>query len=259
MKTDDERTSTLRPDGLRYAAASDRGRVRTSNQDAWTVDREQGLFIVCDGIGGHLAGDVAARIVTQSLPAVLRDSLGGVADLSDPWAADQATQVVADLSRRVREESTGQPGLDGMGTTLVLALVRNLTALIVHLGDSRAYLHRAGRLERLTKDHTVVQALVDGGQLSPATSDLHPASGRLSRYIGMEGAALPQARVVHLQAGDRLLLCTDGLSGMVPDDRIEYLLGLDPELPPACRRLVTAANDAGGRDNITVLLVRLEF
>jgi serine/threonine protein phosphatase PrpC len=255
MSTGNERLSTARTDGPRYAAASDRGRVRADNQDAWAVDRELGLFIVCDGIGGHLAGEVASSIVTQSLPAAMRRGLPSGASLSSASTAEAAVRIVAELSRQVRQESQGQPGLDGMGTTVVCALVRDREALVVHLGDSRAYLLRGATLARLTSDHSVVQALIDAGQLSAAGADSHPAAGRLTRYLGMEGQALPQARHLGLMPGDRLLLCTDGLSGMLDEGQLTEILCGEPDPTVACRRLIAAANQAGGRDNITALLV----
>jgi protein phosphatase len=240
----------------RHAALSDRGRVRQANEDRWFADDALQLYLVADGMGGHLAGELAARIVAERLPAKLRSLLDQAATIPDEEAAQQVRQAVARLSRQIRTESQNQPGLDGMGSTLVLAWIRGSQALITHLGDSSAFLLRGGRLKRLTKDHTLVQLLVAEGRLDAKETADHPAASQLTRYVGMQGDALPDSRWLELQAGDRLLLCSDGLTGMLPNQQIAVLLS-HADLSLACQYLLAAAIAAGGRDNVTAVVIEL--
>jgi protein phosphatase len=240
-----------------HAGLSDRGRVRSSNEDRWYADPQQQLYLVADGMGDHLAGEVAAQMVVQALPPELQAALGDVDDLSDPSAAEQATRTVARFSQTLHDESQGQPGLDGMGAAIVLALVRGRTALLVHMGDCAAYLLHADVLQRVTKDHSLAQLLFDEGKISAAQATSHPAAGRLTRYVGMPGQSLPEAQVVNLGPGDRLLLCTDGLNGMLDDEQSSLILKREEDPEQTCRRLIDAANEAGGKDNVTALVIAI--
>jgi protein phosphatase len=215
------------------------------------------LYIVADGMGGALAGALAAQVVAEALAALLRRRMVGVSDLTAPDAGERLLAAVAELSAQVRKESRGQPGLDGMGATVVVALVRAGQALIAHLGDSRAYRWRPGSLEPLTRDHSLLQLLLDCGEITPHEAAEHPARGQLTRYVGMEEEALPEARALTLDSGDRLLLCSDGLTGMLSDRELLAILNEDLALDQACHRLVAAANAAGGVDNVTALLVEV--
>jgi protein phosphatase len=240
---------------ITYAGLTHQGRVRTQNEDRWTADPAQGLFIVSDGMGGQPAGALASRIVVETLPALLRTQMQGIDDLTTPEATQRLLSAIALLSEQVRCGSQGQPGLDGMGATVVLALLRGTQVLIAHMGDSRAYLVCHGCLEQLTTDHSLVQLLLDCGEITSNDAASHPAQGQLTRYIGMPGEPLPEARLLALCPGDRLLLCSDGLTGMVRD--AELLALLQKRLAPriVCQRLIAAANAAGGTDNITALVV----
>jgi protein phosphatase len=237
------------------AALSDPGRVRKSNQDRWLADRQQGFFAVADGLGGHLAGEVAAQRVVELLPARLQAALGESDDLADPATIARMTAAVAQLSRQIRQEGERWPRTTGMGATLVLAIVRNDKALIVHLGDSRAYLLRGRQLLRLTKDHSAAQSWIDRGMLTPVEAARHPAGSGLMRFVGMSRRPQPEARLVDLQPGDRLLLCSDGLSRMMSDERIGCILLHEPEPQNAVGRLIARANAVGGCDNITAVLM----
>ena len=241
---------------LKWAGLSDVGRVRSANEDRWFVDPQGQLFIVSDGLGGHLGGELAARIVIEILPRQLRKVLGEGTPLNDSNLLQQVSRQVSRLSSRVRAETQGEPGLSGMGATVVLALIRGGQALVVHLGDSRAYLWRGGRLTQLTRDHSLLQLLIDQGKLSPhREAGPHPAASQLTRYIGMEGDVLPDAQIVDLQPADRLLLCTDGLSSMLDADAIAQILGQEDDPQRSCRVLIERANAAGGRDNVTALVI----
>ncbi len=243
---------------IRYAGMTDVGRARTENEDRWFADPAQGLYLVADGMGGSAAGGVASQIVAEVLPKLLARRLEGNAAALGPQAAERLSAALLELSERLRDESHDAPGLRGMGATVVLALVRGTRAVISHLGDSRAYLLRAGKLRRLTNDHTIAQLLLDRGELSAEEAAGHPGRSRLTRFVGMGADAAPETETIELSPGDRLLLCTDGLTGMVGDRQILAALTEHPDPAEACRRLVAAANEAGGKDNIAVVVVQMD-
>lgn len=240
---------------LRYSGLSDVGRVRKRNEDSLSVDPVSGLFIVADGMGGHLSGNVASRIVVEALPPLVFSSLDGVMDIASAEAAEKVCGAIARLSERMRAESDGKPGFSGMGSTMVMALVRNGVALVAHLGDSRAYIFRNGVLRMLTRDHSVVQFLYDAGEITFDEMEKHPAKNQITRYVGMGGEAEAEARAFPLTGGDRILLCSDGLTGMVDEPKIAKALLAEPDTGLACKKLVEMANESGGKDNITVVIL----
>ena len=242
-----------RPPGppLRAAMRTDPGRVRSRNEDACLVDAESGLFAVADGMGGHPAGDEAARVAIENLPRLVRGALAG-ADRTGVEAAVE--EAVVELNEVVIAAASTSPELTGMGSTLVMALVSGYAAYVAHAGDSRAYLLRDDRLRRLTEDHSFAAALIDGGVLDPEEAVRHPFAQSLTQAIGMPGTR-PEVRRVELVPGDRLLLCSDGLTKMVPDDRLGRLLAAGQDADRTSQALVDAANDAGGHDNVSVVLI----
>ncbi|HYT89169.1 MAG TPA: protein phosphatase 2C domain-containing protein, partial [Gemmataceae bacterium] len=225
-----------------------RGRTHKDNEDRYFVDTAQGLYLISDG----MAESISPQIVVDTLPDLLRQRLAGVAELTDPTALEGVGEAIAEVSQAVYKESTRRRGM--LGATVVLALVHNGRALVAHLGDSRAYLRRAGRLERLTRDHSQVQRMIDLGWIKPEEASWR-GNGGPTRYAGMKAAAEADLRCLELQSGDRLLLCSDGLTEMLTDEEILPLL--DPALTPEqnCKRLVDAANQAGGKDNVTVIVI----
>lgn len=241
---------------IHHAGLSDRGRIRPANEDRWAADPELSLYLVADGLGGERGGAAAAQLVADVLPARVRQALGCSKRIT-PLVEARLTSALVELSEQVRATGEASLGLPGMGSTVVLALIRDGYASIAHLGDSRAYRMRRTRLDRLTHDHSLVQLLLDGGDITPADAARHPARGKLTRYLGMPGEALPEVRRVEVRPGDRLLLCSDGLTGAVEDGRLSAVLRL--ALPPrvVCQRLVAAANDGGGDDNITAVVLDL--
>lgn len=238
-----------------YAGLTDRGVRRKQNEDNWSADLDLGLFVVSDGMGGHAGGELASTIIVEGLPQVLRPRLEGIKTVSDPNATVSLVMALVDLNERVREASKKKPSLAGMGATVVLAMIRETQALIVHMGDSRAYLLRDNRLRLLTKDHSIVQKLIDAGKVKAEEAINHPLRGQITRCIGMPAMAQPEATLLDLVPGDRLLLCTDGLTRMVSDEEIARLLIDNPIPYTACRVMINEANEAGGVDNITVVLV----
>ncbi len=243
---------------LRYAGLSDVGRVRRRNEDRWWVDSRQGLFLVVDGMGGHARGDLAAETVVEALPPLLEQRFQAPHDWHPPQAAARLRQCLTDLSQRLRQVSREEWGLAGMGAALVLMSIVDDQAWVVHLGDCRAYLLREHALRLLTKDHTIVQLLLDLGEISSSDAGRHPAQGQLTRFVGMEGLPLPEVSRIDLQAGDRFLLCSDGLTRMLDEETLLELFDADGDLDGCCRHLIDEANRVGGKDNITVVLVSHE-
>lgn len=243
------------PCPFQWASVSDIGRVRQENQDACYADAESGLFLTCDGMGGHQAGAIAAKIVTEILPEMIRRRLGRLGAARGRAIRYWLRSDILDLSKRLRAESAARTELTGMGATLVMALLRNSRAHIAHMGDSRAYLFRNDELTQLTDDHSVVGLLLGSGEITPEEAANHPAQGQLTRYVGMESEVYPDIRTISLNPNDRLLLSTDGLTGMVPNQAIAETLQNHPDPQAACQALIDAANGAGGSDNITVVVV----
>lgn len=240
---------------IHYAGLTDQGRVRKENEDHWYADPEQGLYLVADGMGGTFGGGLASQVVVETLPPLLHQRLPGIDRLDKAETKEQLLQALADLSDRLRDEARDEYGLGGLGSTVVLLLVGDRHAIVAHMGDSRAYLLRGGKLEPLTKDHTIVQVLLDCGEIRPEEVANHPARGQLTCFVGMNGEALPEARLVELAPGDRFLLCSDGLTGMVSDERLKAALIEEASPENTCQRLIAEANEAGGNDNIAALIV----
>ena len=240
---------------IKHAGLTDLGCVREKNEDRWMVEPEIGLYIVADGMGGQLGGGVASKVVVEVLPLLVRKRFADIADLSDAAAAECLCELLAYLSNRLRDGGKEQAGLSGLGSTVIMLLVRDEKALIGQMGDSRAYLLRDRRLKQLTTDHTLVQLLIESGDITPEEVATHPSRGQLTRYVGMEGDPLPEVQLLELHAGDRLLLCSDGLTGMLSNQEIHSFL--DRRLTPktVCKRLVEAAKKADGKDNITVVAI----
>lgn len=225
------------------AASTDIGKVRERNEDSFIV--HDPLFAVADGMGGHLGGEVASNLALDTMEKLFEQ---GTTDLAG---------LVQQANRAVLERSLLDRTVTGMGTTLTAVLVEADRVRLAHVGDSRAYLFREGRLELLTEDHTVVHEMVVSGEITQEEAEIHPHRSILTRVIGVEPDVDIDEAVLAALPGDRLLLCTDGLTGMITEGRIREILAAAPEPEDAARRLVRAANRAGGVDNITVLVIDL--
>lgn len=246
------------------AGRSDRGRVRDGNEDTLLDLPGAGLFAVADGMGGHAAGEVASGLAAEAMEEELADGGDGKgrAGLAPP---DRLRAAVREANRRIRSDARDEPSRSGMGTTLTaLALSREGRWRIAHVGDSRAYLLREGDLRQVTADHSWVGRQVAQGEMSKEEARRHPMSSVLERALGTSEQVEVDVEEGEARAGDLFLLCSDGLSDMVPDPELRSLLldgsedaaGLD--LEETADRLIDAANRAGGHDNVTVLLVRVE-
>ena len=218
------------------------GQVRSGNEDAYLL--EPPLYAVADGMGGHRGGEVASQLALTTIAESFRKG-----------AVPFAEQVQA-ANRAVFERSGADRAVAGMGTTLTAAVIQGDLAHLVHVGDSRAYLLRAGSLRQLTDDHTLVNRMVKAGEITPAEAEVHPHRNVLVRALGTEPDVPLDEQDVGLLDGDRLLLSSDGLTGMITEEQIRAILGATEGAPQeAADRLVTAANHAGGVDNITVVVL----
>jgi serine/threonine protein phosphatase PrpC len=234
---------------LVFAAATDVGRMRKNNEDSYLS--QQPVAAVADGMGGHSAGEVASAIAIEEL-AALRDR--------GPWenetaATDDLKQAILRANRRIREMAAGDRKLNGMGTTLVALLEDGDLVHLANVGDSRGYLLRQGELSQVTVDHSLVQELVDDGRLSPEDAERHPQRSVITRALGIDPEVEFDLFTYKLQVGDRLLLCSDGLSDVVEPAQIRNVLLRVRDPQQAARRLVAVANEQGGPDNITVIVV----
>jgi len=231
-----------------YAQRTDTGRQRRANEDAHFARTP--LFVIADGMGGAQAGEVASGTAVEVLAAGLPDGSGSV--------EERLAARVSEANRRVHELSITKRDLAGMGTTVTAAYVGEHEVAIAHVGDSRAYLLRDGVLERLTHDHSLVEEFVRQGKLTPEEADEHPQRSIITRALGPEPDVEVDRLSVRGRDGDVFLVCSDGLTSMVPEARVADLARAADSLEGAARDLIDAANDAGGRDNITVVLFRLE-
>ena len=240
---------------IQCAGLSDRGRVRNKNQDNWSVNEKHGLFIVADGMGGKPGADVVAKIAVDAFPAFLWKKIQFRDEHTDDAAVEKLMVTLREYSAYLHNRSLNHPALAGMGTTFLVVVIRNQHALFSHLGDSRLYLLHDKQLTLLTQDHSIVQYLIDLGEIQPEEAKTHPARSTITQFVGMKDEATPSGGVVQLQSGDCLLLCTDGLTNMVPDQQIRDIITRDQDPKAMCQALVDAANKAGGKDNVTAVII----
>jgi PPM family protein phosphatase len=232
------------------AGATDTGQVRPANEDAYLVG--DSVFAVADGMGGHLAGEVASATALEPIREldgkVFSDAADAVTALREAVVAanDQVSQMAAD-----------EPSYRGMGTTLTATMLEGPRLHVAHVGDSRAYLLRDGAFSQLTDDHTLVQHLIDEGQITREEAAHHPQRSIITRAIGVSREVDVDSMTLDLEAGDQVLLCSDGLTGVVSDEDIASELTQDDDAESALQRLIDLANDGGGPDNITAILLRV--
>ena len=265
---------------VRSFGLTDIGRVRSANQDQFLVavllkalqvehtslpqrriqhspDRSH-LFVVADGMGGHAGGEQASALAIDSVETFILKSFKWFAEFKEPEQDQVLTDfqtALAEANARVLAEAKDWPELSGMGTTLTLAYSLNDVLFIAHVGDTRCYLRRQGTLYRLTRDHTLVEEMIRNGTVAIADASKHHLRHVITNAVGGKSANLKvEVHRLALEASDRVLLCSDGLTGMLTDDEINQILHAEEEPAEACRQLVARANQAGGRDNITVVV-----
>jgi PPM family protein phosphatase len=230
------------------AGRTDAGRVRRRNEDSFVLDPP--LFAVADGMGGAQAGEVASRLAA----AAFREYHD--ADRLEP--AERVKAIIQEANRRIYERARTDSEASGMGTTVTAAILTNGRVSIGHVGDSRAYRIRNGELEQLTEDHSLVADLMRSGRLTPEEADAHPQRSVITRALGTDAEVDVDTVTVDIEPGDLFLLCSDGLTTMVPEEDILRMAQEADNLDEAARTLVRAANSGGGEDNITVVLFKVE-
>ena len=270
---------------LKAFGITDTGRVRDNNEDQFLIaeltksmhvwqtslteprlevgEERAHLMLVADGMGGHRAGERASAIAVMAIEQFTLNTFRWFFDTNSSGAQGVLAQFQAALSQadaKIFEEAAEHPELKGMGTTLTMAFQLGAQLCIVHVGDSRAYLYRAGRLHQLTKDHTLIAEMVSSGTITEDEAATHHLRHLITNAVGGPNKGVKvEARALVIQAGDRVLLCSDGLTEMLDSDAIMAVLEAEPLPENAARALLTQANDAGGRDNITVLVARFDF
>ena len=237
---------------MKACALTDTGRVRTANQDYVYASVEPvgslpNLFVVADGMGGHQAGDYASRYIVENLVTYLQYT-------GNSQIVPLLREGILKVNTQLYQESKEKPELSGMGTTLVAAVADENTLYVANVGDSRLYLVR-DRIRQVTRDHSYVEELVSLGRLERGSKDYKDKKNIITRAVGTEDKLLVDFFEVGLEPGDFILMCSDGLSNMLEDVEMEEIVGSDLELEEKAEKLITVANDNGGKDNIAVVLV----
>jgi serine/threonine protein phosphatase PrpC len=246
---------------LEVAGRSDVGRVRPSNEDHFGYDERLGVFVVCDGMGGHAAGEVASQIAVESVLGFFRDRKPSAQDnayLEDaPLGARLLAEAVKKANDAILAYADEHKNTSGMGTTLVAARFADGVFSIANVGDSRIYLFREGQLLQLTEDHSLVMEQVRRGMITMEQAKRSSAQNIITRALGTDESTLPDLGEFPAQGGDVLLLTTDGVLRHVDDADIQSILLQLPSLQAACDTLIDAANEGGGEDNSTCVLIRV--
>lgn len=239
---------------------TDIGLVRKNNQDSYAIrvlDDNLAIAVVCDGMGGAQAGNVASAVAVESFAAAVEDACkNGVPP--DPERKQQLLRAACRTANNtVYELSCSNPEYQGMGTTLVAALVLSHEVYVINVGDSRCYILSDGTLKQITSDHSYVQALVNFGDITPEEARVHPKKNLITRALGIDESVRSDVFTAERKAGDKILLCSDGLSNMVPDDILQEELLKDANIEDSARALLALAVEQGAPDNVTVILAQL--
>ncbi len=241
------------------------GRQRQHNEDAFLVESDAMLFLVADGMGGHAAGEIASRIAVDSISEFIlhtKEDDGTWPHAYDEHFKRSTNRLMAAVrmaNTRVLEAMRKDARLRGMGTTVVACMADDTTVSVAHVGDSRAYMIRDGQLSRITNDHSWVFEQVQAGMLTEAEAEKHPLRNVITRALGGALQVTPDASEIDARPGDVFLLCSDGLTGMVPESEIQRIVTASSgDLKKACQQLIDAANERGGLDNVTAVLVETQ-
>ncbi len=241
-----------------YFHAIDTGRARSNNEDSVAVDEGTSLAVLADGMGGYNAGEVASNMATSFIKTELGRWLAEAASRASDIEVRRAMDICVDnANRAIFNAANANPQYAGMGTTLVVAVFRDGQLRLGHVGDSRAYRWRGGQLSQITRDHSLLQEQIDAGLITPEQAAFSANKNLVTRAVGVEDTVLLETHLHEMQPGDVYLMCSDGLSDMLDDAMIARLLQTHEGLAAAGGALIAAANDAGGKDNIAVILVRV--
>ena len=250
------------PLALRFAARTDTGKVREHNEDAIDWNAQRGIAVLADGMGGYNAGEIASSIATTIFKASIEQSLQESAWLrrapSSKYLERLLSEAVEAANEQILAASMSQPEFSGMGTTLVAVLFHLNKLVLAHVGDSRAYRFRQGTLTQLTRDHSQLQEQIDAGLISPEWARFAPNKNLITRALGVAAEIDVETGTHAVEAQDIYLLCSDGLSDMLSTQQIAELLSHESDLESTCVDLVNAANYNGGRDNISVILIKVD-
>jgi protein phosphatase len=249
---------------LEIASCTDPGIVRSHNEDSIAADATKGLVVLADGMGGYNAGEVASGMATTVITTELQHLLEETPPYrlepasGRPWAEKLLKDQIAKANTSIFQAAQSQPQYSGMGTTLVAGLFYDNKVMLAHIGDSRAYRLRGEAFEQLTRDHSLLQEQIDSGMITPEQAKFSQNKNLVTRALGIDPAVEPELTCLEAQPGDVYLLCSDGLNDMVSDEDIGMTLQtLSANLRLAAQQLVQMANDNGGRDNVSVILVRV--
>jgi protein phosphatase len=251
---------------ITYQALTDVGRKRKGNEDSLFLNPDQKLFVVADGMGGHAAGEIASKVAVDSINEFVTLT-GGDEEITWPFGLDETISydgnrlktAIRHANRKVIEATKERQEYEGMATTVAAVLVDGDTANLGHVGDSRIYLFSEGELSLLTSDHSWVNEQIQSGVISPDQARSHPLRNVVTRALGGKQDLSVDMQVRRMKPGELLLLCSDGLTTMVPDDDIARVLqDAGGDVDEAARSLVDEANSRGGEDNVTVVLLKFE-
>jgi PPM family protein phosphatase len=242
---------------VEFFAATDPGRARSNNEDSVSTEPAVGLAVLADGMGGYNAGEVASHMLTSFIHNELSRWLIEAGPRATDADVHRALDICVDnANRAIFNAASANPQYAGMGTTLVAAVLRDKALVVGHVGDSRAYRLRAGRLTQITRDHSLLQEQIDAGLITAEQAAFSSNKNLVTRAVGVEDTVLLEAHTHELLPGDVVLLCSDGLSDMLDEARIGQVMASHESLAECGRALISAANEAGGRDNIAVVLAR---
>jgi len=246
---------------MKFVARTDKGEYRTHNEDLYFVDEKSGLFVVADGVGGHNSGDVASRVavtVFQEWADTFSRPPDGSLGTSSAEKLKLLMKLAEEANQRVHTHSLNGDSNSGMGTTLIAGFITQFQLIYVHVGDSRLYILRNDTIDQITTDHSLVQKMVNLGQLIPQEARVHPKRNIIDRAVGFEPAVHVDCEIYPLHPEDIVLACTDGLHDMIVDDNeIAELISTASDLDKASSNLIDKALDYGGKDNVTLVLAAL--
>lgn len=232
---------------FKVGAKTDKGLIRKNNEDAFYVDAEKGIFIIADGMGGHNAGEVASQMAVEEIKKYLNTQENKFSQI--------LKQAIIEANKAIYEKAKKDPNLKGMGTTIVVLIVNNKNLHIAHVGDSRAYILTKEGLKQITEDHSLVNEWVKEGKITLDEARFHPMGNVITRALGVEKEVEVEINTIPYQ-DEPILLCTDGLTDMLEDKEIEEIIKNNPDPEQACEALIKEANEKGGKDNVTVILIK---
>lgn len=236
---------------------TDPGRARENNEDSVAYDQATNLSVLADGMGGYNAGEIASGMATAFIKSEMARWLSETGNNANSREIKRALEIcVENANRSIFNAASSNPQYSGMGTTLVVAVFQDARLLLGHIGDSRCYRLRNGELMQITKDHSLLQEQIDAGLLTPEQAATSSHKNLVTRALGVEDAVMLELNEHSIEPGDLYMMCTDGLSDMANDAEIAVILESQMSIEQKAERLITVANEHGGRDNITVLLVQ---